>query len=157
MPKLFRKRFIPEETIELKDDIILYSDHKVMITKWKALHPKPKLSYGFSCYLLEEGIKISKFKNADNQLYKWYCDIIETYYDPLKDSYLFTDLLADVVLRPDGSLQVLDLDELAQAAKEELITREQLYTALTNTQKLLDWIKNNEFAQYQELIDSYDI
>lgn len=156
MPKLFRKRFIPEETIELKDDIILYADESIMITRWKAIHPKPKLSHGLSCYLLKEGIKISKFKNAENELYKWYCDIIETAYDSEKDTFLFTDLLADVVLLPDGSLRVLDLDELADASGKELISKKQLLTALRNTQKLLDWIKNNEFSQYQKLLDSYD-
>lgn len=156
MPKLFRKRFIPEETIELKDDIILYQDEKIIITRWKAIRPKPKLSHGFSCYLLEEGIKISKFKNADDQLYKWYCDIIETHYDEHEDSYLFTDLLADVIITPEGTLQVLDLDELAEATEHDLITKEQLLTALKNTQKLLDWIKDGEFKHYENLIDSYD-
>lgn len=156
MPKLFRKRFIPEETIELKDDIILFSDEKILITKWQAIRPKPGLSHGFSCYLLTEGIKISKFKDSDNNLYRWYCDIIETSYQPSPASYLFTDLLADVVLLPDGRLRVLDLDELADAAEQGLITSRQLFVALRNTQKLLDWIKSNEFQQYQELINRYD-
>lgn len=156
MPKLFRKRFIPEETIELEDDIILYIDEKIIITRWKAIRPKPRLSHGFSCYLLEEGIKISKFKNAEDKLYKWYCDIIESTYNESDDSFLFTDLLADVIITPEGNLQVLDLDELAEATEKDLITKGQLLNALKNTQKLLNWIEAGKFEKYQEMIDNYD-
>ncbi len=156
MAKLFRKRYIPNETIELKDDIILFSSEEIILTKWTALHPKPKLSHGFSCYLLKEGVKISKFKNAENQLYKWYCDIIQSEYFDSLDSWLFTDLLADVTISPDGVLRVLDLDELAEAFDYNLIKKKDLLEALKNTQKLLDWIKDGTFEKYQKLIDEYD-
>ena len=45
----------------------------------------------------------------------WYCDIIETNYEKDSDTYVFTDLLADVIVKPDGNTRVVDLDELADA------------------------------------------
>ena len=156
MPKLYRKRFIPNETMELKEDIILYLDENILLTRWNAIRPKPKLSHGFSCYLLKEGLKISKFKDHQNELYLWYCDIVEISFCKEENSYLFTDLLADVTISKEGSVQVLDLDELAVAVKNNLITKEQLIKALNSTQKLLDWIETGQFCQYQNLIDQYD-
>ena len=43
---LYRKRLIPEECIELKDDILLYRDNELIITKWNTLHPKKTLHHG---------------------------------------------------------------------------------------------------------------
>ncbi|MBE5722920.1 MAG: DUF402 domain-containing protein, partial [Clostridium sp.] len=44
MPKLYRKRFIPDEIVELKDDRIVYHEGNIMITEWDVLHPKAKFS-----------------------------------------------------------------------------------------------------------------
>lgn len=40
--KLFRRRFIPEEIVELKDDKILSMDknNNIIITKWNVLKPR---------------------------------------------------------------------------------------------------------------------
>ena len=38
--KLFRQRFIPAETILLKDDIIVSQTEDMLITSWKTLNPK---------------------------------------------------------------------------------------------------------------------
>ena len=54
--KIYRKRLIPEECILLKDDILLYRDEHVIITKWVTLHPKKDLDHGLSCYFLEHGV-----------------------------------------------------------------------------------------------------
>ena len=34
---LYRKRFIPMETILLKDDVVLFQDETVIVTKWNVL------------------------------------------------------------------------------------------------------------------------
>lgn len=36
--RLYRKRLIPEECVELKDDEILRLDENVIVTRWKCLH-----------------------------------------------------------------------------------------------------------------------
>ena len=111
--KLFRKRIIPNECILLKDDIILSANDEFIITKWNALKPKKDLHHGYSCFFLKEGFKISKFYREDNSLMCWYCDIVDYSYDETEHALTATDLLADVIVEPDGFVKVVDLDELA--------------------------------------------
>lgn len=128
--QLFRKRLIPEEIVELKDDKIIKRNQNIIITKWKTLKPRTDFSHGISCYFLDKGIKVSKFIKADESLYYWYCDIIKTDYIEQEQKYIFTDLLADVVIMPDGFVKVLDLDELAEATKQGLLSSEELQLSL---------------------------
>ena len=121
MPKLYRKRFIPDEIVELKDDRIVYHEGNIMITEWDVLHPKAKFSHGISCYYMDKGWKISKFLNKKKELVYYYCDIIETAYLKAENAYIFTDLLADVIIHPDGGitereikLALRNLDSLLQ-------------------------------------------
>ena len=60
-PILYRKRLIPDECILLKDDILLYRDEDILVTKWNTIRPKKDLHHGMSCYFLKKGIKVSKF------------------------------------------------------------------------------------------------
>ncbi len=153
---LYRRRLIPDEIVHLKNDIVLYHDDTVIITKWKTIKPRKDMDHGFSAYMLKEGIKVSKFYRADNSLLYWYCDIVDYEYNSETNSYTSTDLLTDVVLYPDGQIRVLDLDELAEASVKDLITKEQLHSALVRTDKLLNSIYKNEFKKYTDLIDKYD-
>ncbi len=137
-PVLYRKRIIPDECVLLKDDQILYTDDTVIVTSWRALHPKPDLALGYSCYYLKEGYKISRFCRADHSLLYWYCDIVD-YGEGIRDNVLVaTDLLVDVVIRPDGAVRVVDLDELADAFDRGLIDSHQLKMSLNNLSNLLD-------------------
>ena len=154
---LYRRRLIPDEIVHLKDDIVLYRDDNVIITKWKTIKPRKDMDHGFSAYLLKEGIKVSKFYRADNSLLYWYCDIVDYEYDATTNSYTSTDLLTDVVLYPDGQIRVLDLDELAEASVKDMITKDQLHSALVRTDKLLNTMYQKTFDQYTKLIDRYDI
>lgn len=140
LPKLYRKRFIPLETIELKNDILIYQNENILITKWKVFRPKAAFSHGVSCYFLKEGYKISKFLDDANNLVYYYCDIIETTINEKENSYLFTDLLVDVMIYPDGFVKVVDLAELADAREEGLITEEIVKMALRQLEKLLEII-----------------
>ncbi len=153
---LYRRRLIPDEIVHLKDDIVLYYDDTVIITKWKTIKPRKDMDHGFSAYLLKEGIKVSKFYRADHSLLYWYCDIVDYEYDSATNSYTSTDLLADVVLYPDGKIKVLDLDELAEASVKDIISKDQLHSALIRTDKLLNVMYRNEFEKYANLINKYD-
>lgn len=154
---LYRRRLIPDEIVHLKDDVVLYHDDTVIITKWKTIKPRRDMDHGFSAYLLKEGIKVSKFYRADNSLLYWYCDIVDYEYDATTNSYTSTDLLTDVVLYPDGQIRVLDLDELAEASVKDMITKDQLHSALVKTDMLLNTMYSGEFKRYMDLIDEYDI
>lgn len=155
IPNLYRKRLIPDECILLKDDQLLYRDSSKIITKWNTLKPKKDLDHGYSCYFLDLGIKVSKFYDRENRHICWYCDIVSYSFDPLTDTYIFTDLLVDVLVYPDGFMKVLDLDELAHANETHLLSQEQLNNTLQITNRLLNMIYNHEFHLLTESIESF--
>jgi len=152
--KIYRKRIIPAECILLKDDIIVAQDEETIITKWNTLHPKTSFSHGCSCFFLTEGIKVSKIYRSDNSLLHWYCDIVDYSFDPEEGSMTFTDLLADVIVRPDGSVKVVDLDELAEAVERDLITKKQMISCLRSIDRLLSLVYRDKFDRLQAYLDS---
>lgn len=155
--KLFRKRMIPEEIVYLKDDTILHLDAKTIITKWDSLKPRKDFSNGISAYFLQKGFKVSKIFDKHHKLVYWYCDIIEYEYKESEQTYIFTDLLADVVVYPDNSLRVLDLDEIGDALESRLISKEKASKALHLCNQLLEHIYSGEFKKYQNLINQFEM
>jgi len=151
---IYRRRIIPAECILLKDDVIVYQDEKVIITKWNTLNPKTSFTHGCSCCFLEKGIKLSKFYRGDGSLLSWYCDIVDYAYSPDGQTLTATDLLADVVVYPDGRMKVVDLDELADALEQKLITTEQMTGCLRSLNHLLSLIYHGEFHSLQARLDS---
>lgn len=151
--RLYRRRLIPAECILLKDDIILEQNDEFLITKWNTIHPKPDFSHGCSCYFLREGIKVSKIYREDGSLVYWYCDIVDFSFDEATETLTVTDLLADVILYPEGRMEVVDLDELAEAMERELITKEQMTTCLRNLNHLLSMIYRDKFDRLQARLD----
>ena len=146
-PVLYRKRMIPEECVLLKDDKILELTDDIIITRWNTLKPKRELHHGFSCYFLKHGFKVSKFYRADNSLMYWYCDIVDYDFQEDTNSLIVTDLLADVVVYPDGFTKVLDLDELADAAEQGLLSEPLLLLALRRLHHLLSVIESGHFSE----------
>lgn len=154
--KLYRKRFIPDETVYLKDDEILFSNSQLIITKWTCLHPRKDIARGFSAYCLTSGFKINKIYNASNQLVYWYCDIIRHDFEASTNSLIVTDLLVDIIVYPDGTSRVLDLEEVADCLNSGVISVSTASEALKKTHQLLDIIYSNAFSSYQSLINEYD-
>lgn len=154
--KLFRKRIIPDECIFLKDDVILSSNEDFIITKWNALKPKKDLHHGYSCYFLKEGFKVSKFYHADGSLMCWYCDIVDHTYNENENSYIFTDLLADVIIEPDGFVRVVDLDELADILEKHILDESMLALALRRLNHLLTIIYAGKFDDLKAHIENFE-
>ena len=152
--QLYRRRLIPAECILLKDDIIVKQTKDLIIPSWKTLNPKIAFSHGCSCYFLREGFKISKFYTQNNSLLYWYCDIVEYAQDESAHTLTTTDLLADVIVYPDGRTKVVDLDELAQAFETGLLTAAQLSAALRQLNHLLTYIYKDKFDQLQAPIEN---
>ncbi len=152
--KLYRKRLIPMECILLKDDTVEYSSDDILITSWKTLNPKTDFSHGCSCYFFNEGFKISKFYKQDGQLLYYYCDIVEFDFDETKQALTVTDLLADVIIYPNGIHHVVDLDELADAQEQSLISSTQLNRSLRQLDKLLNIIQKGEFPKLLAQMES---
>lgn len=148
--KIYRKRLIPAECILLKDDIIVEANKECIITKWHTLHPKATFSHGSSCYFLKEGLKVSKFYRSDNTLLYWYCDIVDYDFNIEENSLTVTDLLADVIIYPDGRVKVMDLDELAEALDRGLISGELMSKCLRRLHNLLSLIDRDKFDRLQD-------
>lgn len=151
--KLYRKRIIPAECLLLKDDQIVQADDEVIVTTWNTINPKTEFSHGSSCYFLTQGIKVSKFYRHDNSLLYWYCDIVDFEKNEEENSLTVTDLLADVIIFPDGHMKVVDLDEMADALDKGLITPQLLSTALRRLHDLLTLIYRDKFERLQSPLE----
>lgn len=154
-PILYRKRLIPEECVLLKDDRLLYRDEEIIVTAWNTLKPRKDLHHGRSCYYLREGIKVSRFFDENGSLLYWYCDIVDYDHDAQTDTYIITDLLADVIIYPDGFVKVVDLDELVTAKEGGLLTDAMLGQALLTLNRLLQIIYDGGFEKLQEPLELY--
>lgn len=150
--QLYRKRYIPAECIPLKEDVIVEQNEDFILTTWKTINPKTTFDHGSSCYLLKEGLKVSKFYRPDGTLLYWYCDIVDFEYNETENSLTVIDLLADVVIYPDGRVKVMDLDELAEALEKKLITQEQLTAGLRQLNYLLTMIDRDKFDRLQAIM-----
>lgn len=154
-PILYRKRLIPEECVLLKDDKLLHRDGRILVTSWSTLKPRKDIHHGCSCYYLQEGIKVSRFYNVDNTLLYCYCDIVDYDYKEASDTYIITDLLADVIVYPDGFVKVVDIDELVTAKEAGLLSDDMLKKALLTLSRLLQIIYDGGFENLQLPLDLY--
>ena len=123
---------------------------------WQALKPRKDLHHGYSCYFFKEGYKISKFYAADNTLLYYYCDIITHDYNEKTNTLIVTDLLADVIIYPDGFVKVVDLAEISQALSANLLTIPQLQSALLSLDALLNRIYAGKLGELTAPINRFD-
>jgi len=144
-PTILRKRYIPDETVDISNDEMLYRDKNILITRWKTIKPRPDISVGVSFTFLKEGYKISRFYDHKKNFLFWYCDIIDVSYDEKNDTYLLVDLLLDMKVMPDGTVEVIDEEELAEALAEGLITKEQSITALKRLNTMIEMTECGDF------------
>jgi len=151
--KLYRRRFIPNELKLLTDDKILHIDDNLIITSWTTLKPRTDFASGISAYYRKEGFKISRHYGADGTFTRWYCDIVTE--SQSGNEITFSDLLIDVVIFPDGTVRLVDLDEAADALEQKLITSDMLMQALRSTDKLLSYIHQGRFSELTECMAGY--
>lgn len=147
---MLRKRFIPDEVVDISKDKIIFMDDEMIVTKWIPIKPRKDFDSGLSFTLLKEGIKLSRFEKSGEHLY-WYCDIINIEFDSTLNTYTFSDLLADVKIMPDGKVIVLDIEEIAEALNNNLIDQNLACEALTKLGSLLDKIYKGEFPSEKYL------
>lgn len=141
--KIYRKRYIPNEIIDISGDKVESVNENLLVTSWLPIHPRNDVAFGMSYTYLKKGWKISKFYDKDKNFLYWYCDIIDA---QIKDEeYILVDLLVDIKVYPDGRYEILDEEELDEALNEGLITKEQKEEALNKLNALLETIKKGEF------------
>lgn len=154
--RLYRRRYVPDEIIELKNDKILLANEDIIVTSWNVLKPRKDIDHGISIYYIKKGFKISKILNARNQFVYWYCDIIETSYNADTNAYTFHDLLIDILIYPDNRVEVVDLDEFADFTEQNGISSSLLASALRRTNDLLQYIYSGRFDMLTQPILSYE-
>ncbi len=151
--KLYRRRFIPDEKILLKDDVIVSLNDDRLVTKWSVLTKRHDFTHGSSCCFLKNGWKISKFLDDNNKLVYWYCDIIEPEYNSEENSYTINDLLIDVIIYPDGRVEVVDVDEAALALRDNIMPKELVIKSLERLNALLQVIYSGRFELYSSFAE----
>ncbi len=147
--KIFRKRYIPNEIIDISADEIVYQDEKLLVTKWIPIKPRTDVGRGVSYTMLDKGWKISKFYDHNDNLLYWYCDIIEHIME--EDSLTLIDLLVDVIIHEDGVYEVVDVEELDEALADGLITEQQKEDALQKVSALTKLIDEKQFPPFEEM------
>lgn len=153
--KMYRKRFIPNEIVDISGDEVLEKNENMIITRWKPIKERTDIGGGISYIFLRRGYKISKIFDKEGKFLYWYCDIIEYSYNEEKEEYIFTDLLADVKVYPNGEAEVLDFGELEGAFREKMITGQQLLETIKSVNMLMEMIQNNQFPP--EICEKYSL
>lgn len=153
---LYRRRIIPKECILLKDDEILFFEGDRLVTRWNTIRPKKDIKCGISCFFLTEGYKVSKFYGHDDKLLYWYIDIISHEWDEATSSLYVTDLLADVIIYPDGFVKVVDVDELADATETGDIDTASLCDSLRKLNRILAMIYSGEFKKMTDYVETFE-
>lgn len=155
--RLFRRRYLPDEMIELKDDEILSASREIIVTKWDVLKPRKDIAKGYSAYFLNQGVKLSKVYGPAGNLVYWYCDIIKPEIDRAAGTYIFHDLLIDVLIYPDGTVKVVDLDEFADVMEQGILDAADYLVALRSTDTLLKKIYDGEeFSHMKKYIEDLE-
>lgn len=151
--RLYRRRFIPDEIIYLKnDEIVSFNDERI-ITKWNVLNPRHDFTHGVSCYFINEGYKVSRFLDEKGKMVYWYCDIIDTDISDDGKSYTFNDLLIDIIVYENGFIKVVDLDEIGKALENDIISKELIIKATERADKLLKIIYKGKFSECTKYIE----
>ena len=151
---IYRKRFVPLETVALKDDRVLFESDTRIVTCWKSLKPRADIGGGISAYFIDKGIKVSKIFAPDGSFVHWYCDMIRTVIEA--EAITFVDLLIDVVIDRDGRVHVLDAAEAADALRDGVITADILCDSLRAMDTLLSDIDAGHFSDYTDWIAKYE-
>jgi len=97
--------------------------------------------------------------NADNEILLWYIDMIAAQGIDAEGIPYFDDLYLDLVVYPDGTIVVDDIDELEDALATKDITQAQFNLAISTSDKLKAGLLSNidTFIEYtlrcKEMVD----
>jgi len=93
---------------------------------------------------------ITAMMNEDNEILLWYIDMIAAQGIDADGIPYFDDLYLDLVVYPDGTIIVDDMDELEEALAAKDITQEQFKLAISTSDKLKAGFLSNidDFIEY---------
>ena len=102
---------------------------------------------------------ITAMMNADDEILLWYIDMIAAQGIDTDGVPYFDDLYLDLVVYPDGTIIVDDMNELESALATKDITQEQFHLAISTSNKLKTGLLSNidTFIEYtlkcKEMVD----
>lgn len=146
--KLLRKRYLPEEEVDISGDEILYRSKDLLVTAWVPIKTRTDISRGISYWFLDKGWKVSKIYNADGSFKYYYCDICR--YEVYDDLYKMVDLLVDVIIDNEGHYKVVDFEELSDMLEAKKLPPKEFMLAIKTFTELITKINNGEFP-FKEL------
>ncbi len=148
---IVRKRIIPDEETELKNDEIVFADkeRRCIVTRWLPIKPRRDIGWGYSVYYFDINLKISAVFDGNGVFSYIYCDIIRS--KLTCERMVVTDLLIDVKRDREGNVRVLDEDELELAIRCGLISEEDAITALNGAKTAVELLKDPRFFPGKEL------
>ena len=150
--KIFRKRYIPDEIVDISSDEVIFKNNNLIITRWTPIKPRNDIGAGISYTMLDKGWKISKIFNTNGEFIYWYCDIIDyNYSEQDGGTYTLIDLLVDLKIYENGSYEVLDKEELEEAYEKNIIKKEQMDTALSKLNELIRVVEDGKFPPFEEI------
>lgn len=152
---IFRKRYIPDEIIDISSDTVLHCDDTLLVTSWEAIKRRKDIGYGISYAFLQDGYKISKVFDNDKNFIYWYIDIIRVIIDKSTNTYTLIDLLVDVKVMPDNKVSILDLDELSECMKNGVIQVSEMIEAIEKLNKVLQLIYDDKFPP--QICNTYNL
>ena len=93
---------------------------------------------------------ITAMMNADNDVLLWYIDMIAEQGMDVDGIPYFDDLYLDLVVYPDGTIKVDDMDELEEALLMKDITQERYNLAISTSKRLRAGLLSNvdTFIEY---------
>ena len=86
---------------------------------------------------------ITAMMNVNNDILLWYIDMIAEQGIDTDSVPYFDDLYLDLVIYPDGTIKVDDMDELKEALSIKDITEEQFNLAISTSDKLKNGLLSN--------------
>ena len=83
---------------------------------------------------------ITAMINMKNEIELWYIDMIASHGIDEDNIVYFYDLYLDLIVYPNGTIKVDDMDELVNAFEQNIITKELYELALKTSVSLQNWI-----------------
>jgi uncharacterized protein len=87
---------------------------------------------------------ITEMRDRDHQVQQWYIDIVLEHGIDADGRLYYDDLYLDLIISPDGHVEVHDADELDQALKDAIITQAQFDLAWLETNRLVGLLESGE-------------
>lgn len=152
---IYLKKGFSDDLFNFEGEICYYNfknaDLKIVLPNGKVIIDKNYKLLEFYNYSLKT--KLSAFYNDKDEIIEWYFDISKEIGKegdvPYED-----DLYLDVVVRPNGEVELLDEDEIKDALNENKVTKEEYDMAYFEANKLLKLLENNK-KNLKEFTDKY--